>query len=55
MVSINNDALTEKSSPATNSRRRGTSYYMMAMEELGALADQRRTTAKRSSYNGGRK
>src|SRR5881394_4163990 len=53
MVSINNEALTDK----VLAGERITPdelllLYEWPLEELGALADQRRRLAKRSSYNG---
>ena len=56
MVSINNEALNDK----VLAGERITPdelllLYKWPLEELGALADQRRRLAKRSSYNGDRK
>src|SRR5438132_9936765 len=53
MVSINNDALTEKILAGERiTAEEALSLYEWPLEELGALADQRRRQAKRSSYNG---
>src|SRR4026207_1321222 len=53
MVSINNDALTEKILAGERiTAEEALLLYEWPLEELGALADQRRRQAKRSSYNG---
>src|SRR5438105_9972996 len=53
MVSINNDAVTEKILAGERiTAEDALLLYEWALEELGALADQRRRQAKRSSYNG---
>src|SRR4029077_7680474 len=53
MVSINNDALTEKILTGERiTAEEALLLYEWPLEELGALADQRRRQAKRSSYNG---
>src|ERR1700751_986552 len=53
MVSINNDALTEKILAGERiTAEEALLLYGWPLEELGALADQRRRQAKRSSYNG---
>src|SRR5881398_1206077 len=51
MVSINNDALTEKILGGERiTEEEALLLYEWPLEELGALADQRRRQAKRSSY-----
>src|SRR5256885_4234138 len=53
MVSINNDALTEKILAGERiTAEEALLLYEWPLEELGGLADQRRRQAKRSSYNG---
>src|SRR5438552_3102367 len=53
MVSINNDALTEKILAGERiTAEEALLLNEWPLEELGALADQRRRQAKRSSYNG---
>src|SRR2546423_1411014 len=53
MDSINNDALTEKILAGERiTAEEALLLYEWPLEELGALADQRRRQAKRSSYNG---
>src|SRR5947207_7528621 len=53
MVSINNDALTEKILAGERiTAEDALLLYERSLEELGALADQRRRQTKRSSYNG---
>src|SRR5712671_2206094 len=53
MVSINSDALTEKILAGERiTAEEALLLYEWPLEELGALADQRRRQAKRSSYNG---
>ena len=53
MVSINNDALTEKILAGERiTAEEALLLYEWPLEELGALADQRRRQTKRSSYNG---
>src|SRR2546421_5570414 len=53
MVAINNDGLTEKILAGERiTREEALLLYEWPLEELGALADQRRRQAKRSSYNG---
>src|SRR6476646_80488 len=53
MVSINNDALTEKILAGERiTAEEALLLYEWPLEELGALADARRRQAKRSSYNG---
>src|ERR1700745_7302 len=53
MVSINNDALTEKILAGERiTAEEALLLYEWPLEVLGALADQRRRQAKRSSYNG---
>src|SRR5712672_2971024 len=53
MVSMNNDALTEKILAGERiTAEEALLLYEWPLEELGALADQRRRQAKRSSYNG---
>src|SRR6266581_831894 len=53
MVSINNDALTEKILAGERiTPEEALLLYEWPLEELGALADQRRRQAKRSSYKG---
>src|SRR5258708_6742894 len=53
MVSINNDALTEKILAGERiTAEEALLLYEWPLEELGALADQRRRQAKRSSYDG---
>src|SRR6478735_1603377 len=53
MVSINNDALTEKILAGERiTAEEALLLYEWPLEELGALADQRRRQAKGSSYNG---
>src|SRR5256714_9179535 len=53
MVSISNDALTDKILAGERiTPEEALLLYEWPLEELGALADQRRRQAKRSSYNG---
>src|SRR6478672_7987718 len=53
MVSINNDVLTEKILAGERiTAEEALLLYEWPLEELGALADQRRRQAKGSSYNG---
>src|SRR4026209_72101 len=53
MVSINKDALTGKILAGERiTAEEALLLYEWPLEELGALADQRRRQAKRSSYNG---
>src|SRR5260370_1651261 len=53
MVSINNDALTEKILAGERiTAEEALLLYEWPLEELGALADQRRRQAKRLSYHG---
>src|SRR5437879_9650776 len=53
MVSINNDALTEKILAGERiTAEEALLLNEWPLEELGALADKRRRQAKRSSYNG---
>jgi cyclic dehypoxanthinyl futalosine synthase len=53
MVSINQDALTEKILAGERiTPEDALLLYRWPLEELGALADERRGQAKRSSYNG---
>src|SRR2546427_9256478 len=53
MVSINNDALTEKILAGERiTAEEALLLYEWPLEELGGLADQRRRQAERSSYNG---
>jgi cyclic dehypoxanthinyl futalosine synthase len=53
MVSINNDGLTEKVFAGERiTPEEALILYQLPLEELGALAEQRRQQAKRSSYNG---
>ena len=53
MVSINSDGLTEKVLAGSRIRpEEALLLYEWPLEELGALADQRRQQAKRSAYNG---
>ena len=53
MVSINNDGLTDKVLAGERiTPEEALLLYESPLEELGALADQRRRQAKRSSYNG---
>src|SRR5207244_7615638 len=53
MVSINNDALSEKILAGERiTSEEALLLYEWPLEELGALADQRRRRTKRSSYNG---
>src|SRR5512133_3650507 len=53
MVSINNEALTDKVLAGERiTLDDALLLYEWSLEELGALADQRRRQAKRSSYNG---
>src|SRR5213083_2616443 len=53
MVSINNNALTEKILAGERiTPEEALLLYEWPLEELGALADQRRRQAKRSSYKG---
>src|SRR5437870_12749885 len=53
MVSINNNALTDKILAGERiTPEEALLLYEWPLEELGALADQRRRQAKRSSYNG---
>jgi cyclic dehypoxanthinyl futalosine synthase len=53
MVSLNRDALTEKVLAGERiSSEEALRLYQLPLEELGALADERRRQAKRSSYEG---
>jgi cyclic dehypoxanthinyl futalosine synthase len=53
MVSINNNGLTDKILAGERiTPEEALLLYEWPLEELGALADQRRQQAKRSSYNG---
>src|SRR5438046_9408326 len=53
MVSINNNALTDKILAGERiTPEEALLLYEWPLEELGALADQRRRQAKRSSYKG---
>src|SRR2546430_3311606 len=53
MVSINNNGLTDKILAGERiTPEEALLLYESPLEELGALADQRRRQAKRSSYNG---
>src|SRR5438067_7444087 len=53
MVSINNNGLTDKILAGDRiTLEEALLLYEWPLEELGALADQRRRQAKRSSYNG---
>jgi cyclic dehypoxanthinyl futalosine synthase len=53
MVSINNNGLTDKVLAGDRiTPEEALLLYEWPLEELGALADQRRRQAKRSSYNG---
>jgi cyclic dehypoxanthinyl futalosine synthase len=53
MVSISNDGLTDKILAGERiTPEEALLLYEWPLEELGALADQRRRQAKRSSYNG---
>src|SRR6266699_5622578 len=53
MVSINNNGLTEKILAGERiTPEEALLLYEWPLEELGALADQRRRQAKRSSYQG---
>jgi cyclic dehypoxanthinyl futalosine synthase len=53
MVSINNNGLTDKILAGERiTPEEALLLYEWPLEELGALADQRRRQAKRSSYNG---
>jgi cyclic dehypoxanthinyl futalosine synthase len=53
MVSINNNGLTDKILAGERiTQDEALLLYEWPLEELGALADQRRRQAKRSSYNG---
>src|SRR5881398_19643 len=53
MVSINNNGLTDKILAGERiTPEEALLIYQWPLEELGALADQRRRQAKRSSYNG---
>jgi cyclic dehypoxanthinyl futalosine synthase len=53
MVSINNNGLTDKILAGDRiTPEEALLLYEWPLEELGALADQRRRQAKRSSYNG---
>ena len=53
MVSLNRDALTEKIFAGERiSTDDALKLYRWPLEELGALADERRQQAKRLSYNG---
>jgi len=53
MVSLNREALTERVLAGERiSPAEAVQLYQLPLEELGALADERRRQAKRSSYNG---
>src|SRR5947209_17232570 len=53
MVSISNNGLTDKILAGERiTPEEALLLYEWPLEELGALADQRRRQAKRSSYNG---
>src|SRR6516164_440593 len=53
MISINKDALTDKVLAGERiTQDDALLLFEWPLEELGALADQRRRLAKRSSYNG---
>src|SRR5215470_1035794 len=53
MVALNRDRLMEKVLAGERiSSNDGLELYRLPLEELGALADERRRQAKRSAYNG---